>query len=186
MKNIMKEILFSTFPTLTTDRLRLRRLLKKDAKEITALRSDKSVNEFIDRPQSITAEEANQFIENIQKKIVNRESLYWVIELKDEKTFLGTICLFNFSAEKKQAEIGFELLPVFQGRGFMQEAIASVILLGFEEMCLQRITAWTNPANQRSLNVLMKNKFRRDKDFQFANPEETGNYNVYYLEKDFC
>ena len=181
----MQNFRFTPFPAITTEQLLLRILQEDDTRDIATLRSDKSVNEFIDRPETNTIEEAKQFIENTLKKINNGECLYWVIELKNEKTFLGTISLFNFSAEKNQAEIGFELLPCFQGRGFMQEAIASVILFGFEEMCLQRITAWTKAANKRSLNVLMKNNFRPDSHFDFAVPEETGNYNVYYLEKGF-
>lgn len=64
----MKEFLFSTFPLLTTNRLRLRSLHKKDAMEIAVLRSNQKVNEFIDRPESITENDAKQFIEKTLKK----------------------------------------------------------------------------------------------------------------------
>jgi len=43
-----------TFPILITKRLKLRRLLMSDSKDVFQLRTDKEVNTFIERPKSIT------------------------------------------------------------------------------------------------------------------------------------
>ena len=52
----MLNLNFTPFPNLTTERLALRHLNLNDANDISVLRSDSRVNEFIDRPGSTTIE----------------------------------------------------------------------------------------------------------------------------------
>ena len=114
---------FTPFPRLTTQRLLLRKLTIKDAKEIMILRSDEQVNKFLDRPKSGNITDAEKFIEKINNGIDNNQSIYWVITLTNSDALIGTICLWNISSESDNAEIGYELHPDFQGKGLMQEAI---------------------------------------------------------------
>ena len=69
---------FSTFPTLTTERLILRQLLESDVQEIFLLRSDITINKFLDRKRSETLEDALNFIRNVK----NEELPYWAIAQK--------------------------------------------------------------------------------------------------------
>ncbi len=169
----MLNINFTPFPALTTDRLVLRRLNIRDANEIMMLRSDKRVNEFIDRPASIKIDESKAFIEKIEKGVVNNEWVYWAITLKGNDNLIGTICLWNISIENATAEIGFELYPGFQGKGIMQDAIAKVINLGFDKMNLDSITAFPKPGNNRSIQVLIKNNFQLDKNHDIGSKRKT-------------
>ena len=73
---------------------------------------------------------------------------------------IGTICLFDFSEDHSKVEIGFELLPDFQGQGIMQEAASKVIHFGFQKPGLNSIIAFTHSANQASIRVLEKLKFK--------------------------
>ena len=123
----MLNLNFTPFPNLTTERLALRHLNLNDANDISVLRSDSRVNEFIDRPGSTTIEEARNFIEKIEKGITANESVYWEITLKNQPNVIGTICYWNISAEDEMAEIGYELKPEFHRQGIMQEAISKVI-----------------------------------------------------------
>jgi len=180
----MLHLNFTPFPRLTTDRLQLRRLTIKDAKEIMILRSDEQVNKFLDRSKSATINDAKNFIEKILGAIKKNQSVYWAITLKDEDTLIGTICLWNMSLENNMAEIGYELHPDFQGRGLMQEAIAMVTDYGFNKVNLKVITAFTHVNNIRSTNVLLKNGFLLDKNYKYAGKEEAGELLVYYLKND--
>ena len=72
------------------------------------------------------------------------------------------MCLFNFSQDDLAAEIGYELLPPFQSKGFMQEAISTVIQFGFQQVGLNSIVANTHSENQRSTNVLEKLNFKSE------------------------
>lgn len=170
-----------TFPELVTDRLLLRQINLQDTPEALRLRSDPRVNEFIDRPGAQTLEEARLFIENIRAGIAGKECLYWAITLKGEDTLIGTICLWNFTADGAQAEVGYELSPDHQGRGIMQEALEKVLGYGFGQLKLKVITALPRADNVRSIHLLEKNGFRLDTGFEYV-PEAAGSgLLVYFL-----
>lgn len=153
---------FHPFPELKTERLLLRQLVTTDAPEIFMLRSDESVNEFLDRPLANTEEDALNFINKINTGIAGGKCIFWAVVPKAENKLAGTICLWNIDEEKEKAEIGYELLPVFQGRGIMQEAIPAVISFGFSDMRLKTIDAWLHRHNLRSIKILENNHFIRD------------------------
>ena len=161
----MNSLSFTPFPNLSTQRLNLRRLKLKDDKEIHFLRSDEMVNKYIDRPKTVTNEEARKFIDKINKGIDNNEWIYWAISIKDDDKLIGTICIWNFSAEKDMAELGFELFPQFQGKGIMHEALTKIIEYGFEKLNLKKLKAYTNLQNIPSIKLLEKNKFIQEKVF---------------------
>jgi ribosomal-protein-alanine N-acetyltransferase len=121
----MKNRNFTSFPILTTERLTLRQLLIDDQNDIFALRSDTEINQYLNRQPSKTIEDAINFINKVNDNIKLNNSLYWAITLTMTKTFVGTICLFDFSDEKDSCEIGYELMTEFQGQGIMKEADTS-------------------------------------------------------------
>ncbi len=155
----MDTIAFTPFPNLTTERVNLRQVNIQDDKEVFALRSDTRVNKFLDRATPVTIDDARKFIEKINDQIAKNEGIYWAIVLKNNNKLIGTICYWNISKEHFSAEIGYELQPGFQGRGFMQEVIITVIEYGFTTMKLKSIDADLDPNNTKSINVLQKNGF---------------------------
>ena len=155
---------FTPFPVLKTERLTLRQVSINDDKEIFALRSDKQVNKYLGREPSNTIEDARKFIHKIAEVVKQNEGIYWAITLTNNNNLAGTICLFNFSGENDQAEIGYELLPAFQGQGIMQEAISKVIAFGLEVIGLKAIEAYTHRENKNSLKLLEKYNFRKQEN----------------------
>src|SRR5829696_2634771 len=118
---------FTPFPVLKTERLTMRQLRSSDDKEIFALRSDDNVNKYLERKASKSFDDARNFIQTINENIQRNDSIYWAITLNGTDKLIGTICLFDFSDDNSKAEIGYELLPGFQGNGIMQEATSKVI-----------------------------------------------------------
>ena len=155
----MEKAPFPPIPRLVTHRLLLRPLNISDAPEILQLRSDPKVNEFLDRAGSVTLAEARQFIRKIKTGITQKESFYWAITLKGSETLIGTICLWNFSADGSQAEIGYELNPAHQRQGIMQEALAKVVEYAFGSLKLEAVRALCRADNTRSLRLLERNGF---------------------------
>ena len=117
----MNKINFIPFPNLTTERLVLRQLKFEDENEICFLRSDESINKYIDRPKTATNEDARKFIDKINTGIERNDWIYWAITTKENDKLIGTICLWNFSHEKYIAELGFELIPEYQGKGICKK-----------------------------------------------------------------
>jgi ribosomal-protein-alanine N-acetyltransferase len=167
---------FSPFPILQTERLILRRLSLDDAEEIFFLRSDETVNKYIDRPRATSIEDAYNFINKTNHSIENNELIDWAIAFKNNSRLIGSICLWNIFKEESKAEIGYELLPDFQGKGIAQEAIFTVLDYGFNIMLLNKIEAYTHKENSSSIKLLEKFGFVRDLpeeskiDFTVENP----------------
>jgi ribosomal-protein-alanine N-acetyltransferase len=149
----------STFPTLTTERLTLRQPLESDAQQIFLLRSDPMVNKYLDRKPAETMDEALGFIRKVNENFNKKVALYWAITGTDKDKLIGTICLFDFSDELKKCEIGYELLPHYQGQGFMNEALKKIIEFAFHTLELQTIAAFTHKDNQNSSKLLQKFNF---------------------------
>lgn len=160
----------ATFPTLNTERLILRQLQESDAQELLRLRSDTRVNAYLDRQPTQTVEEALHFIRKIQDNFKNKTGLYWAITQTDNQKLIGTICLFDFSDERKTCEIGYELLPQYQGQGMMNEAIKKIIAFSFQTLGLEKIEAFTHKDNQRSTKLLQKFTFAETSVTNEANP----------------
>jgi len=150
---------FTPFPVLTTERLTLRQLSANDQQDILALRSDPEINKYLAREPSKTIEDATNFINKVNEHIQKNNSIYWAITLTKTNTFVGTICLFNFSDEKNSGEIGYELMPKFQKQGIMTEAIKEVITYAFQWLKFQKIVAFTHQENHHSIKLLEKANF---------------------------
>ena len=160
---------FTSFKELTTERLLLRSLKATDKKEIFILRSDPGINKYIDRTKTTNVEEALQFIKKRNDDINENKALYWAITIKENPKLIGTICLWNFSEDKKIAELGYELLQKFQGEGIMDESVKKVIEFAFQTIGIKTIEAFTHKDNLKSRALLLNNNFlpdikRRDED----------------------
>jgi ribosomal-protein-alanine N-acetyltransferase len=162
---------FTTFPILTTERLTLRQLSTDDKHSIFDLRSDPEINKYLDREPSKTIEDAVNFINKVNDNIQKNNSIYWAITLEKTKTFVGTICLFDFSNEKNSCEIGFELMTKFQGQGIMKEATQAVIDYVFQTLKIKKILAFTNYENPNSTNLLLKFNFVKSLETDKENPK---------------
>lgn len=155
----MIELNFSPFPVLETERLVLRVLQPCDANNIFALRSNDEINQYINRKKAETIDDALKFIERITQNIARNETLLWAIELKKDKSFAGSALLWNIKKEKNEIEVGYELLPAFQGKGIASEAIKAVIDFAFNALEAETIVAVVDKRNTASLKLLQHLNF---------------------------
>lgn len=157
------------FLEITTDRLFLRRLKQSDCEMVSYLRSDKEVNKFVKRANADSKEKALEFISKTNKGIDDQKLYYWTITEKNSTEMIGSICLWNFSKDRKTAEVGYDLSPKFQGKGIMNESLKSTLEFGFKDLNLDLIEAYTQKNNESSKKLLERNGFilvpgKKDKD----------------------
>ena len=161
-----------TFPGINTERLILRKIEESDCDVILFLRSDKTINKFIHRPDNRKTKNISDAIKHIKKLNIeteNNKCFAWGITLKNDSKIIGTICLCNFSENYKIAEVGYDLKPTFQRKGIMSEALNRVVNFGFNDLSLDKIEAFTHIQNKNSKRLLEKNGFnfiedRKDND----------------------
>lgn len=158
----MLTINFSPFPNLETERLLLRRVDANDIKEIFALRSNPETMKYIPRPLVKTDEDALEHIAMIDTKIETNEGINWAITLKNDPKLIGVIGHYRIKPEHYRAEIGYMLLPEFNGKGIISEAVKEVVNYGFKTMKLHSVEAIIDPENHGSAKVLEKNGFVKE------------------------
>lgn len=151
-------------PILSTPRLILRSLEDTDDAAIFSLRSDERVNRYIDRPEQTHIEQARLFIEKIRSNILENRSWYWAIAAANNNELIGTICIWNLSDDGKTAEIGYELNPASQGKGYMGEAVKAVIDFAFGAAGITTLEAFTHKDNLASTRLLQKYGFELQAD----------------------
>ena len=152
----MSEFSFTIFPELSTERLNLRQLTFDDKKAIFRLRSNKEVNEFIERETPKNLNQAEGFIQTCLDEFENENRVFWAMVLEDSNQLIGTIVFHKVDLENNYAEIGYEMNPDFQDEGYMSEAMKTVLDFGIMSMNLKTIEAYTHHNNTASIALLEK------------------------------
>jgi [ribosomal protein S5]-alanine N-acetyltransferase len=148
------------FPSLTTERLRLRAPHVDDAAAYGAVLSIPEVTHYSDIPDAPTMAVIERMMRFMSKLYESRKGCAWIIEDAASSRLVGAIRFNHFDRRWRVGEIGYESHPDFWGRGLMTEALRAVIGHGHQMFRLNRIEAWTLPGNSASDRVLEKGGFR--------------------------
>jgi ribosomal-protein-alanine N-acetyltransferase len=138
-------------PLLQTSRLTLRQLSLKDKEQLLPI-------SFYNGKPLHTLEEIKEKLRKIDADIDAGNAIHWGIALKPEGEIIGTIGFYR-GFRDKTGEIGYVLNEKFRRQGFMQEAIVAVLQVGFSQLLLDKIIAYTDQDNIASMNVLQKTGF---------------------------
>ncbi|WP_127491137.1 GNAT family N-acetyltransferase [Paenibacillus glycanilyticus] len=151
------------FPDLETEKLKLKILTLEDTDSVFKHFSDEDVTKFMDITPCKNREEATEII----RFHIDDTGCRWGIYSKSGAEFLGT-CGFHcwFQGEESKAEIGFDLAREHWGKGIMNEALMPVIDFGFIQMNLDIIDATVEQENDRSINLLQKLNFKRERELR--------------------
>jgi ribosomal-protein-alanine N-acetyltransferase len=160
----------TTFPTLTTERLRLREVRAPDAADVLAFRGDPIVQRF-DDPPIHTLDEATAFIGEVREELRAGEGIVWAVALVDEETVVGLVGFHEWDRYHRRAEVGYGLARTYWGRGIASEALRAILRFGFDEMELNRVFARTIADNHASVRLLERLGFQRE-GTQRAHPLE--------------
>lgn len=131
----------------------------EDVALVFALRSSPVVRKYIMQPLATKQEEAVNHINKLIHYLNEDISIAWTLVNKNSKEKLGSICLWNFSEDRKTAEVGYDLLPEHFRKGYMSEALQAVVQFGFKTLNLKTIEAFTHVENESSIKLLVNNNF---------------------------
>ncbi|MGL5062628.1 MAG: GNAT family N-acetyltransferase [Microcoleus sp.] len=146
--------------SLETARLILRPLTLTDAPPIQKIASDRAIADtMISIPHPYPEGEAEKYIARKIAEFQDGNSVAFAIEVKEEKLLRGTIEIRDIDREHSCAEVSFWLGVDLWGKGYMSEALSSMICFGFENLHLNRLYAYHMLRNPASGKVLKKNGF---------------------------
>lgn len=158
--------------TLLTERLILQEINEANTEDILRIRSNDVTNQYVKRKSPRNNYDALEFILHIKKETQDKKVAFFGISYKNSRNLIGTICLWNFSEDRKTAEVGYELLPDHHRKGIMSEALTAVLEYGFKDLQLQKIVAITSRFNENSKGLLLKHHFiLEDRQKDEGNPD---------------
>lgn len=154
-----------------TPRLRLRQWRESDLAPFFALACDPQVMEFL-LPLPTRAE--SDAAANRAKALVAQNGWgFWAVERKDTGEFIGftglnvPMATLPFSP---CVEIGWRLARASWGQGFATEAARGALQVGFEQLGLDEIVAFTAEGNVRSAAVMERLGMHEDVAGAFDHP----------------
>lgn len=139
-------------PTLETERLILRRITMRDAKDIFAYSKDPEVARHVLWSAQKELGEAKEYCRFMMKRYRNDQPSSWGIIEKATDMLVGTIGYMDHSEDNASVEVGYSLARRLWNGGYMTEALSRVIEYTFTSMDINRIEAQhelTNPSSGR-------------------------------------
>lgn len=162
----MLTINFHPFKNLETERLLLRRVAATDVNEIIELRGNPDTMKFIPRPLVTNTDEALAHFKMIDDKIESNEGINWAITIKGNPKLIGIMGHYRIQLEHYRSEVGYMILPQYNGQGITAEALKAVLAYGFDDMGLHSVEGVLDSENLGSERVLQKSGFVKEAHFK--------------------
>lgn len=142
---------------IITERLILRPLTLEDTQDMFAYTSRPDATRFLSWHPHSHIEQTESFLKTVIATYGQVHTEFsWAIELKDKSKMIGVIKLFDINKNNKRAEVSYILNADYQGQGYLNEAIISVIDFAFKHMQLIRVQARCTTDNLASEKVMQK------------------------------
>lgn len=170
------------FTNLETNRLFLKCIDHSDRDFIFEEFQNDFINRYLYDEEPMTdisqADELIDFYTLAEPRRQNR----WVLIDKTTNTKLGTCGFHLWNPDRKEVEIGFELMEQYNGRGYMLEAVEAVIEFARREMKVGRINAIVYIENQKCIKLLERLRFIRVGEEETEFRGRIYLHNIYALE----
>lgn len=147
----------SPVPVLETERLMLRPFTEGDAEAVFSCCQNPNLGNNAGWAPHKTLEESREVLRNV---FIGQEYV-WAITRKDNGQLIGSIGIIpDPKRDNSDARmLGYWLDESQWGKGYMTEAVRTVLDYGFRELELSLITATCYPHNKRSQQVLERSGF---------------------------
>ncbi|MEM1327865.1 MAG: GNAT family protein [Bacteroidota bacterium] len=164
------------FPTLETERLRLSKLKVADIPTIIQLANNINIAKYTQNlPNPYFEKDAVFWINLAHQSIQNGSKVILAIRNKATDAFMGGMGL-HVNSQHHRAELGYWIGEPFWGKGFVTEAVHTMMKYGFNELNLHRIHAHYVKENVGSGRVMEKVGMKREGELL----EHQYKYGVYH------
>ena len=148
--------IFRDPPTLSTDRLIMRKILRHDAADMYEYSRLDEVTEFLLWEPHPDKFHTARYLSYLQSRYRSGDFYDWAVVFKENDKMIGTCGFTRFNHEANSGEVGYVLNPDYWGKGIAPEAVKRVMRFGFYEIGLHRIEAKYMVGNERSCRVMQK------------------------------
>jgi RimJ/RimL family protein N-acetyltransferase len=158
-------------PTLTTERLILRRWRDEDREPFARMNADPIVMRHFVRSLSRAGSDA--LLDQLDAGFERHAFGTWAVERREDGRFLGFVGLSvpMFDAPFNPCvEVGWRFDQFAWGNGYATEAARQALRYGFDEAGLAEIVSFTSALNERSIAVMERLGMHRDPADDFDDP----------------
>ena len=149
----IEEIVVHGTVELWTERLILRRYRSEDADDLNRyLGTDPAMYKYSGWNPYATLEMAQETVQRFIVSYDDEHAYSWVMDIDD--VIVGTIGAYDF--EDDHIEVGFSVVPGWQGRGLATEALKKVLEYLTDNEGIPCVTAWCAAENIGSQRALEK------------------------------
>ncbi|MCX7549626.1 GNAT family N-acetyltransferase [Xanthomarina sp. F2636L] len=166
METQINERIFKSFPELESERLTYRAYKTEDAKALLGIRSHNQVSKYMDTAIPKDSDDTKKRIEGYQHAFAEKRGITWAIIEKESNILIGDFGIWNIDTKNARGEIGYILHPDFWKKGYMSEALNTLIHFGFKEINLHSFEANVNTENENSKALLLKFGFKLEAYFR--------------------
>ena len=149
--------IFSSIPTLETERLILRKISLDDTDDMFEYAKNAEVTKCLTWSPHPDKGFTFEYISYLQSRYGTGDFFDWAVVSKDSGKMIGTCGFTRFFFQHNGAEIGYVLNPEYHGKGIATEALGRIIRYGFENLALERIEGKFMIENEASRRVMEKN-----------------------------
>jgi ribosomal-protein-alanine N-acetyltransferase len=148
--------------TLMTERLVLRRLVAADAAALFAIFSDPEVMRYWSSTAWDSMQQADDYVASADAGIASGSDLRLGITLIDSGKLVGQVALYRFDRQNRRCDVGYALGRAHWGRGYLGEALGTMLEHGFAALGLNRVEADVDPRNAASAKTLERLGFKME------------------------
>ena len=161
MQTNKTELTLDIFPVLNTGRLDLIEINQNHLVDLYKIFGDENVTRFYNLLPLASEKEAQILIDWFKSRFKDKSGIRWGIAFKGQKNIIGTIGFNNYT-KRHRANIGYDLQTEYWNKGYITEALKTVINFGFDQLEINRIEAEVMQGNIISENVLRKLNFKNE------------------------
>jgi ribosomal-protein-alanine N-acetyltransferase len=180
------------FPIIEIDKQYILREIDRNNKEIVDffnLYQNELVKKFL--PDNFIVNNFTQAKENllyIYNLFYKKEGIFWAIAIKENNKIIGTIGLNNINTDHSRATLGCDLDYSYWGKGIMSRALLKVIEYSFKQISLNRLEAFVESDNHRSIELFKRLSFTQEgilRDYEIRRRKYKDCIVFGYTRKDF-
>jgi ribosomal-protein-alanine N-acetyltransferase len=145
----------SNAPTLETERLLLRPLVKADLDDLHRISNEPLVHRYLWDEEPVSKDMIEKVIVQSARMFSEEGLDLFGICLRSSEELVG-FCGFARWEGMEEVELTYELLPELWGRGLVTEAARACLRYAIEEVRLPRVIAGADASNVASLRVIEK------------------------------
>ncbi|KOP65565.1 GCN5 family acetyltransferase [Bacillus sp. FJAT-18019] len=146
------------------NRINLSNVTMEDLDFICELECNKDVwlfEEFVENDINVVK---SKYLEQMK----SNEHVDFVMTIVTDKEIkrIGLVQIWSYVAHRSSWELGFGILPEYQGYGYGFEAVRLLLDYAFKNLEARKVVAMCNDQNQKSINLMEKLQMRREGTFK--------------------